>query len=321
MLVDWEVELAQVLDSIFPGPEAREGDTSYKGLESLVVVCGVSGAGSTSALRIIADLGFDTVDNLPIGLFPAFLRVKAQEGLRCRYLAMIFDTTTQAKVLDLCTALRLMRERGLPVYSVYVDSDNEKLIQRYSETRRPHPVYDPVLDRGFADTIERERYMLAPLRQMASVKIDTTELSVHDLKRTLSDFIVHSQGSNISSVFLVLQSFGFKYGIPSQSDMILDVRFLGNPYFVKELKELTGLDEEVFHYVMNDPEAKELLSRFLELLRFLVPRYIREGKSQINISIGCTGGKHRSVSIVRALLADLQFEGVSVMPLHRDVRR
>ena len=310
--------LALPAKKITPGEDHSE---SSPGVSSLLVVVGVSGAGSTTALRVVADLGYYTLDNLPPGLFPAFLRLEMENGFRYKHLAMIFDTSTQAKVIELRGILKLMKESGVPINLIFLDAENEKLLQRYSETRRPHPVYDPFLDRSLADTIERERLILAPLHQSASIVVDTTLFTVHDLKRTLTDFISRLQSCPISSVFLVLQSFGFKYGLPSICDLMLDVRFLNNPYFVNELKELTGLDKRVFDHVMGDPEAKELESRFYDLLQFLIPRYVREGKSLINICIGCTGGKHRSVSLVQALLEKLSFKGVTVTSMHRDVER
>lgn len=290
-------------------------------ISSLLVVGGISGAGSTTALRIVSDLGYYALDNLPTGLFPAFLKLEMANGFRYKHLAIIFDTSSEAKVLELEVLLKTMRECGVPVNSIFLDAKNEKLLQRYSETRRPHPVYDPLIDQSLSDTIERERVILAPLRRIASIVIDTTLFTVHDLKRTLTDFISNLRSCPVNSVFLVLQSFGFKYGAPALCDIMLDVRFLNNPYFVPDLKESTGLDRNVFDYVMGDPEARELEIRFLELLQFLIPRYVREGKSLINVCIGCTGGKHRSVSLVQSMLGKLSFDGVSVTPMHRDVVR
>jgi UPF0042 nucleotide-binding protein len=319
-----EKELREVLALALP-PKSdlllEDSVGSSGGISSLLVVGGISGAGSTTALRIVADLGYYALDNLPTGLFPAFLKLEMANGFRYSHLAIIFDSSNDAKVLELGVLLKIMRECGVPVNSVFLDAGNEKLLQRYSETRRPHPVYDPLIDQGLSDTIERERLILAPLRQSASIIVDTTLFTVHDLKRTLTDFIANLGSCPVNSVFLVLQSFGFKYGAPSLCDVMLDVRFLNNPYFVTELKQSTGLNANVFDYVMGDPEALELERRFLELLQFLIPRYVREGKSLINVCIGCTGGKHRSVSIVQSLLGKLSFDGVIVTPMHRDVAR
>lgn len=323
-LTTLEHELREVLALALPSSNAQLLGDSVEGpagISSLLVVGGISGAGSTTALRIVADLGYYTLDNLPTGLFPAFLKLEMANGFRYKHLAIIFDTRTQAKVMELEVLLRTMRECGVPVNSIFLDARNEKLLQRYSETRRPHPVYDPLVDQTLSDTIERERIMLAPLRQSSSIIVDTTLLTVHDLKRMLTDFIAKLRTGPVSSVFLVLQSFGFKYGAPSLCDLMLDVRFLNNPYFVPELRESTGLNNDVFEYVMGDPEALELELRFLELLQFLIPRYVREGKSLINVCVGCTGGKHRSVSLVQSLLKKLSFEGVSVTLMHRDVER
>jgi UPF0042 nucleotide-binding protein len=319
-----EDELKGVLALEFssgPGLPPQESISGGSGIASLLVVGGISGAGSTTALRIVSDLGYYALDNLPTGLFPAFLKLEMAGGFRYKHLAIIFDTSSAAKVRELEVLLNTMREYGVPVNSIFLDASNEKLLQRYSETRRPHPVYDPLIDQSLSDTIERERVILAPLRKVASIIIDTTLFTVHDLKRTLTDFISNLRSCPVSSVFLVLQSFGFKYGAPALCDIMLDVRFLNNPYFVPELKESTGLDRNVFDYVMGAPEAGELEAHFLELLQFLIPRYVREGKSLINVCIGCTGGKHRSVSLVQSLLGKLSFDGVSVTPMHRDVSR
>lgn len=313
-----EDELREVLAIALPSSHglSPEDPVASRGeISSLLVVGGISGAGSTTALRIVADLGYYALDNLPTGLFPAFLKLEMVNGFRYRHLAIIFDTSSVAKVLELEVLLKAMRECGVPVNSIFLDAKNEKLLQRYSETRRPHPVYDPLIDQSLSDTIERERVILAPLRQVANIVIDTTLFTVHDLKRTLTDFISNLRSCPVSSVFLVLQSFGFKYGAPTLCDIMLDVRFLNNPYFIPELKEATGLDRNVFDYVMSDSEARELELRFLELLQFLIPRYVREGKSLINVCIGCTGGKHRSVSLVQSLLGKLSFSGVTVTPM------
>jgi RNase adapter protein RapZ len=308
--------LQSEMDSVF-----TEQPGLLDGISSVLVITGVSGAGRSTALRIVGDLGYYAVSNLPTGLFPAFLRLEGLQGLRYKHLALIFGTNSESKVEELLVILDVMHKRGFAVNAVFLDSCGQVLLQRYTETRRPHPVYDPLVDRGLADTIERERLILEPLRKVANLVIDTSIFTVHDLKRTLSDYVHSLQNYPKSKVFVVMQSFGFKYGLPTICDFLLDIRFLTNPYFKSDLKHLTGLDKGVFDFVMSNPEAIELERLVLNMFEFLLPRYLREGKSHLSICIGCTGGKHRSVSLVESLARKIRLDSIGITTTHRDIER
>lgn len=290
-------------------------------LSSLLIIAGISGAGRSTALRTIGDLGYYVIDNLPLGLFPAFLRDELEAGLRYKNLALTLDLSNESKVKGLEILVATMREFDLPLRLVFLEANSSELLKRYSETRRPHPVYDPLLDQDLRDTVERERALLAPIQALSSFVVDTSVLNVHDLKRTLTSFAESINARPLSSVYISLESFGFKHGMLNPCDLLLDVRFLKNPYFEESLRAKTGLNPDVFNYVMNHEESQEIERRFLHLLDFLIPRYIREGKSHITIGIGCTGGKHRSVSLVESIFRKLKIEGVTVIPIHRDIER
>jgi UPF0042 nucleotide-binding protein len=290
-------------------------------LSSLLIIAGISGAGRSTALRTIGDLGYYVIDNLPLGLFPAFLRDELEAGLRYKNLALTLDLSNESKVKGLEILVATMREFDLPLRLVFLEANSSELLKRYSETRRPHPVYDPLLDQDLRDTVERERALLAPIQALSSFVVDTSVLNVHDLKRTLTSFAESINARPLSSVYISLESFGFKHGMLNPCDLLLDVRFLKNPYFEESLRAKTGLNPDVFNYVMNHEESQEIERRFLHLLDFLIPRYIREGKSHITIGIGCTGGKHRSVSLVESIFLKIKIEGFTVIPIHRDIER
>lgn len=301
--------------------DARQSGPSKGPLSSLLIIAGISGAGRSTALRTIGDLGYYVIDNLPLGLFPAFLKEELEAGLRYKNLALTLDLSNESKVTGLEILVATMREFDIPLRLVFLEASSAELLKRYSETRRPHPVYDPLLDQDIRDTIERERGLLAPIRTLSSFVVDTSVLNVHDLKRTLTSFAESINTKPLGSVYISLQSFGFKHGMLNPCDLLLDVRFLKNPYFEESLRSKTGLDPDVFNFVMNHEESQEVEKRFLFLLEFLIPRYIREGKSHITIGIGCTGGKHRSVSLVESIFRRLALEGVTVIPIHRDLDR
>jgi UPF0042 nucleotide-binding protein len=279
----------------------------------LVIVTGLSGAGRTTALRVLEDLGFYCVDNLPPRLAPGLLEL-LESGNEEVPVGLGVDVRTGAFLEGAGDALDELTARGFPPEVLFLDASDEALTRRFSETRRPHRLA-PNGDLPSAIRAERER--LAPLRRRASRVIDTTHLNVHDLRRQLVA-IVSGRPDGIQLVTRVI-SFGFKYGLPQDADLVFDLRYLPNPYFVPELSALSGLTEPVRNYVLQTAEAQELLDDLTRLLQKLLPRYAAEGKAYLTVAIGCTGGRHRSVAMAEALGSSLSHGSVVVS--HRDVER
>jgi len=298
---------------------------------TVVVVTGLSGAGKSQALHTLEDLGFFCVDNLPTLLAPQAVALCERGGMT--RLALGIDVRVRAFLGEVGSVLQLLEAGGQRDLQVlFFDASDETLLRRFSETRRPHPLsaesgYGAVEGAGPGDAlavldgvrVERER--LAPLRASATRIIDTTSMSVHDLRRVLVAHFGPASGGAPRMVTRLV-SFGFKYGTPVDADLVFDVRFLENPYFVPELKALTGLDEPVARYVLDATETKEFLLRTLALLEYVMPKYEREGKSYLTIAIGCTGGRHRSVAVANALARDLSSRTTArIAVLHRDTNR
>jgi len=292
----------------------------------VVVVTGLSGAGKSTALKALEDLGYFCVDNLPTVLAPEAVAACAAGGIDCIALGM--DVRVRAFLPQVGEMLARIEEGGARELLVaFLDATDEALLRRFSETRRPHPLSAELpleLQRagagGVLEGIEAERERLAPLRARASFVIDTTELSVHELRRRIVERFSGAHGAPGMTTRIV--SFGFKYGPPVDADLVLDVRFIDTPYFVPALTELPGTDARVSAFVLSRPECQGFLERTRELLAFVLPRYEREGKSYLTIGIGCTGGRHRSVAIAEALSKDLQATATRpILVKHRDVER
>ncbi len=279
----------------------------------LVIVTGLSGAGRTTALRVLEDLGFYCVDNLPPRLAPGLLEL-LESGNERGPVGLGIDVRTGAFLEGADDALDELAARGFPPEVLFLDASDDALVRRFSETRRPHRLAP---DGDLLSAIRAERERLASLRRRASRVIDTTHLNVHDLRRQLVA-IVSGRPDGIQLVTRVV-SFGFKYGLPQDADLVFDLRYLPNPYFVPELSALSGLTEPVRNYVLQTAEAQELLGDLTGLLQKLLPRYAAEGKAYLTVAIGCTGGRHRSVAMAEALGARLAHG--SVVVVHRDVER
>jgi UPF0042 nucleotide-binding protein len=293
---------------------------------TVVVVSGLSGAGKSQALHALEDLGFFCVDNLPTLLAPQAVEL-CERGEMTR-LALGIDVRVRAFLGEVGSVLELLEAGGQrDLHVLFLDASDETLLHRFSETRRPHPL---AAESGVSgsegalavlDGVRVERERLAPLRARATRVIDTTNMSVHELRRVL---VAHFGPASRGAPGMVTRfvSFGFKFGTPVDADVVLDVRFLDNPYFVPGLRPLTGLDAPVVHYVLGSVETQEFLRHARGLLEYVLPRYEREGKSYLTIAIGCTGGRHRSVAIAEALAKDLaNAAGASIGVLHRDVHR
>lgn len=262
----------------------------------IVVITGISGSGKSTAIRALEDAGFFCIDNLPA---PLLLKVTELGGEHAR-LAFVIDVREGAFLKDAPQAIDEARRAGHQVEVLFLDASDEALTRRYSETRRRHPLSGA---EGVAEGLARERAMLRDLREHAEHVLDTTAMNVHELRRQVT---ARFGGPGQNHLALTVVSFGFKYGVPSNADLVFDARFLPNPFFVPELKALTGRDSKVAAYVLDRPDAWEFLDRVYELLDFLVPRYQKEGKAYLTVAVGCTGGKHRSVAIAQALLARLR---------------
>jgi len=280
----------------------------------VVLVTGLSGAGMSVALKALEDLGYEAVDNLRLSLVPALIQ---QADPRRRPLALMIDSRTRdfsaRNFLDELDALQARDD--LDVSLVFLDCGDEVLQRRFTETRRRHPL---AVDRTVPDGIARERTLLFPLKERADVTIDTTQLSIHDLRRILSG---HFQRDAQAALQVFVTSFSFRLGLPREADLVFDVRFLTNPHYDPALRALTGLDPAVAARVESDADFPAFFRNLTELLRPLLPRYNQEGKSYLTIAIGCTGGKHRSVFVAERLSAWLEELGIKVNLSHRELSR
>jgi UPF0042 nucleotide-binding protein len=275
-----------------------------------IIFTGVSGGGKTTALRAVEDLGFFCVDNLPLPLLDDFIQTMKDEPT-VDYAALVMDARVLNYLEGYARAFEELNRGGHVLEVVYLDASDEVLIRRFSQTRRKHPMGDD-LNLCLAE----ERKLLAPLRAHASTCIDTSEMTPHQLKEVIQErYEEHG-----SQLMVSVLSFGFRYGLPSQADMVLDVRFLENPYFVERLRPLSGLDGAVAKFVLDTGDAQEFVARAMEMMTFLLPRFEAEGKVYLTVAIGCTGGKHRSVAVAEELTARLR-ERRPVKVRHRDLER
>ena len=278
-----------------------------------IIVTGMSGAGKTTTFKCLEDMGYYCVDNLPVSLLSNFVDLCKLNSEEIKKVALGVDTRTKKSIKSLTEILDTSSELTV----LFLDANDKTLIKRYKETRRSHPMAkDNRIENGIA--VEREN--LAPLKERAHHIIDTSGLLTREFQEELKNiFILNKSYKNL---YIQVLSFGFKYGIPADCDMVLDVRFLPNPFYVDELKQKTGLDQEVYDFVFKSPEAEQFLDKLEDMVSFLLPQYIREGKNQLVIGIGCTGGKHRSVSIARGLSERLKGdEEYGLKTEHRDIRK
>ena len=283
-------------------------------MKEFVLITGLSGAGKSQAAGILEDMGFFCVDNLPPELLDGFMElVMAAEGKYDR-VALVSDIRGRRDIGNLAEHIRLLR-RNLPLQVLFLEASEQVIVNRYKETRHRHPLDPRGVD--LTGAIRKEMAAMAPLREMADHVVDTSGLNWSSLKLRLSAFF---QSEDKDSVFLHICSFGFKNGIPAGADLVMDVRFLPNPFYVEELKNLTGLDAPVRDYVCASPAAEEFLEKMTDMLRFLLPKYRAEGKTGLLLAIGCTGGRHRSVVIAEKLTELLRAAGCPADCVHRELR-
>lgn len=279
----------------------------------ILLVTGLSGSGKSTALRALEDAGYFCIDNLPVPLLGKLVELARQAGDMSR-IAVVVDAREGRFLGDLPKAISDLRQGDTRVEVLYLDATDEVLIRRYSETRRRHPLSP---DGSVVGGIAEERRVLLALRDLADEAIETSSLTVHDLKKLIqARFGIESTEPSVALI-----SFGFRYGIPLQADLVFDVRFLPNPYFVPEMRSRTGRDPDVSDYVLDRREAQDFLAQATRMISFLLPLYRREGKSYLTIAVGCTGGKHRSVAVVRELSKKLEGENALLHIWDRDIQK
>lgn len=282
-----------------------------------VILTGMSGAGKSTALKMMEDIGYFCVDNLPIALIEKFAELADLQDAELQKVAVGIDIRSGQALEELQDVLDRLKQKGERFDILYLDSADEVLVKRYKETRRTHPLAGSErVDKGILE----ERHRLEFLRKQANYIVDTSNMLTRELKTELEKIFVRNQ--DYKNLFITIVSFGFKYGIPTDCDLVFDVRFLPNPYYVEGLRLKTGNDREIQEYVMQFPEAWQFLHKLEDMVKFLIPNYIVEGKTQLVIGVGCTGGKHRSVTLANALYERLcDRDGYGIKIEHRDIEK
>ena len=284
---------------------------------NFVIVTGLSGAGKSMAVNALEDIGFFCIDNIPAALLPRIVDFALQGENQLSRVAVVMDVRGVRSAEELKEALADLDAKKIEYNILFLDANDTVIQRRYKETRRQHPI--TIAQKvPITEAIHRERTLLQPLRDKAKYVIDTSLLSTAQNKERVCSLFLDKGESPMA---LTVVSFGFKYGLPQEADLVLDVRCLPNPFYVPELKHKTGLDAEVYDYVMSFPEAQELLHRYENFLAYALPLYIKEGKSQLMIAVGCTGGKHRSITFARKIAEFCQKQGYDPSVLHRDAAR
>ncbi len=282
-----------------------------------VIISGMSGAGKTSALHVLEDIGYYCVDNIPSSLLRTLYnlcRSSADEGMK--RVAVVVDVRANENYKQMAAEIEEFKNNNSCVKLLFLDAKNDVLILRYKETRRKHPLADRLSEGSVSEAVELEAALLSPVKKLADFMVDTTKMSNKQLRERVMSMFMEDTSQGITLTFM---SFGFKYGIPLEADTIFDVRCLPNPFYVPELKKLTGMDKEVFDYVIDSDDTRGFVSRSLALLDFAVPLYLKEGKSELVVGIGCTGGKHRSVTVARIFEAHFHALGYRIVIQHRDI--
>ena len=280
----------------------------------IMVITGLSGSGKSHAIRALEDNGFFCIDNLPVVLIPRFIDLCQGYREEIQRIALGIDLRAGHFFRDWPDVLTEIREAGHHLKVLFFDASDEMLLRRFSETRRPHPLAG---ERSIQDGITRERKALEGMRALADIVIDTSDFNVHELKRAMENYYTEILSPRKMTFFLT--SFGYKFGIPHDTDMIVDVRFLPNPFFVTELRGMSGLESEVRDFVLKREETGTFLDRLCSLLEFTIPQYEREGKSTLTLALGCTGGRHRSVVLVEELKRRLEAGQLGIHIKHRDI--
>jgi UPF0042 nucleotide-binding protein len=313
------IERRQGTDRRSPVPKAKtQGKKNVRkpavSRSELVVITGMSGAGKATVLKVLEDLGYYSVDNLPIDLSPKFAEL-VRDSASIHYAAIVIDIREGEGLLRFPEIYNRIK-RMVTTRLIFLEADDETIMRRFSETRRPHPLG---VDQSIRESIGAERKKLGPIRALADLCIDTSRFTVHDVR----DFIREKfqGGREESKIMVYITSFGYRHGVPVDSDLVFDVRFLPNPNYIPQFKKLTGRHPSVARYIRSFPQTKEFVERISELLIYLLPHYIREGKSYLTIAFGCTGGHHRSVMMADQIRKNLAQSGFHTKVSHRDMQK
>ena len=287
-----------------------------QGQTSVVIVTGLSGAGKSSALKVLEDIGYFCIDNLPATFLTKFIELSGNFSPSIKGIALVMDLREEGFLTSFPDLYRQLKKSLVTLELIFLEADDQTLIKRYSETRRKHPV---AISGSVARAVVRERELLVEVRSLASYRIDSSNFTIHQFKEYIRKIV--TADANRERLNISLLSFGFRNGLPPEADIVMDVRFLPNPYFIEALRAQSGFDAGVREYVLGHPVSRSFVERFHALLKMLIPEYLREGKSYLTVAIGCTGGQHRSVAIVNHLRDSLQEDGYEISVNHRDVKR
>ena len=283
---------------------------------NLLIVTGMSGAGKSLAANALEDMGYFCVDNIPPAIIPVLVDFSARSGEGLQKMAIVTDIRGGEMFNEISSVLQKLKDKNVDYKILFLDAEDKVLVRRYKEKRRKHPLCDKGL--SVSEAVKSERKTLKNIREKADFTVDTSLISVSQLKNQLADIFLSGDNEGLK---ILCKSFGFKYGADADADLVFDVRCLPNPYYIEELKEKTGLDSPVSEYVMSFPESKEFAKKVKDFLDFSVPLYLKEGKSQLIIAFGCTGGKHRSVTFAELTFHHLKEKGFDVNTLHRDIKK
>ncbi len=292
-----------------PGPRPPAGGGE------LVIITGLSGSGKGTVLKSLEDLGYYSVDNLPMDLIPKFAELTGSSP-QISNAALVVDIR-EGEALRRFPVLYKQVQRMLRTRLIYLEADDATLIRRFSETRRPHPLKGA--EKPVASSVKEERQLVEPIRKLADVVINTSRFNVHELRELIGEKF--GAARDASGILVYVTSFGFRHGVPTDSDLVFDVRFLPNPNYIPEYKKLTGKNPKVAEYIRSFPQTQEFMAKITDLLTYLLPHYIEEGKSYLTISFGCTGGHHRSVMMAEEMRKRLRKAGYNVKGLHRDIEK
>jgi UPF0042 nucleotide-binding protein len=282
----------------------------------IVIITGLSGSGKSTALRALEDIGFFCVDNLPVVLLPRFLKIQFNDSKVITKVAMVMDLREKSFLEKYTRIFTKLKSMGYKLEILFLDSSDDALLHRFSETRRVHPLS---VKGSVMEGINLEREKLSPLKQMADKVIDTTSYNVHQLKDVVQRHFISSSASQ--RMIIHVTSFGYRYGVPADADIVFDVRFLANPYFVEELKYYNGHHQDVRDYVLLSDESKIFIQKLSDMMAFLIPLYEKEGKARLNIALGCTGGRHRSVVMANQIGSYFSDKNYIVTINHRDINK
>ncbi len=281
---------------------------------NIIIITGCSGSGKSTAIAALEDTGFYCVDNMPVALLPKFLELPLQSGSEIAGLVFVMDLREKGFLSKYKSIFKGLKKKGYDFTILFLEADEEVLLHRYSQTRRHHPLSQ---GKSLLDGIRTEKEQLQDLRKVADKIINTSRYNVHELKSAIKD--IAQKSIKLAPMRINLLSFGFKYGIPLDANLIIDVRFLANPYFVPELKDLNGKEPKIKEFVINDDETRRFLKKYLDLLEYLIPLNEKEGKAYLTIAVGCTGGRHRSVVIAESIFEHISNPDKSVIVTHRDI--